>query len=80
MKRIMIKLTSKWIDYLKQLPETGMDYQVVSISLKDGRKINQAVITGGYISKVRNMDILDFKEEDIASLVVTHEKWNWNTD
>ena len=45
-----IRLSSKWIDKMKSLPESGMGYQNVRVRLKNG------MILGGM---VRNSDSLD---------------------
>jgi hypothetical protein len=40
------KLPEEWIQFLKQKPETGMGYQIVSVVLQDGREFGQVVISG----------------------------------
>lgn len=45
-----VKLSGKWTDKMKSLPESGMGYQNVRVKLKDG------TILGGV---VRNSDSLD---------------------
>ncbi len=72
----MIKLSEKWTSKLLAQAETGMDYQIASVILNDGRKFDQAVVSGGYISKLRNVDEIPFSENDIADIIVTHDKWN----
>jgi hypothetical protein len=70
-------LDNKWIERLRQLPETGMDYWVVSISLKDGRSFNQAVVDSGYLARIRGLPDVPFTEIDIDEIKVTHDKWDW---
>jgi hypothetical protein len=73
----MIKLSDKWSKIFISYPETGMDYQIANIILKDGRCYNQAVIIGGTITQIRNITSIPFQEEDIIDIIITHEKWDW---
>ncbi|HEY4474857.1 MAG TPA: hypothetical protein VJC06_02960 [Candidatus Paceibacterota bacterium] len=60
-------LSQKWIDKLKNLPESGMGYQNVMVKLKNGVVFNGTVI---------NSDILQvnshvvFKNDDIDDINV----------
>jgi hypothetical protein len=55
-----------------------MGYQIASIVLKDGRKYDQAVIAGGIVTKIRNIEDIPFREDDIDQIIVTHAKWNFH--
>jgi hypothetical protein len=55
-----------------------MGYQIASIVLKDGRKYDQAVIAGGIVTKIRNIEDIPFGEDDIDQIIVTHVKWNFH--
>ena len=76
----MVALSDRWAKYLVQQPETGMDYQVVTIATKDGRKYPQSVISGGVVTRVRGYEAIPFAETDISDIVVTHEKWDWSAE
>ena len=76
----MVTLSDRWAKYLVEQPETGMDYQVVTIATKDGRKYPQAVVSGGMITRVRGYEAIPFSEADITDIVVTHEKWDWSAE
>jgi hypothetical protein len=76
----MLQLSNKWGPVLVSQPETGMGYQIASIILHDGRRYNQAVIESGFITRIRNYDKIPFKEEDIADIIVTHDKWDFSRD
>jgi hypothetical protein len=76
----MIALSGKWAAKLLSQPETGMGYQVVTVVLKDGRKFPQVAVVQGQIAQIRGRKDIPFREEDIAELVVTHDKWNFNAD
>jgi hypothetical protein len=73
----MIQLSEKWAPQLLSEPETGMGYQIVSIVLKSGKTIEQAMVVGGQITKVRGFDEIPFAEDDIREIIVTHDKWDW---
>lgn len=76
----MIKLTTKWASELISKPETGMGYQIASIILKDGKRFDQVVIVEGQITKVRGFDDIPFTEDQIAQIILTHDKWNFNCE
>lgn len=45
----MLALTDKWAPILTSQPETGMNYQIASVFLRDGRRFNDVTISGEYI-------------------------------
>lgn len=73
----MIGLSQKWISELASQPETGMGYQVVSIILKDSARFDQAVVVEGRITEIRGRTDIPFTEDQIAQIIVTHDKWNF---
>jgi hypothetical protein len=75
----MIKLT-KWAAELSTKPETGMGYQVVSIILKDGTTFDQVVVVEGRITQIRGRNDVPFVEDQIAQVVLTHDKWNFSAE
>jgi hypothetical protein len=51
-----------------------MGQQIVSIRLRDGRRIDNVTVVGGIISRLP-ADVPDwFSDEDIEEIVVTHGK------
>ncbi|HZZ29319.1 MAG TPA: hypothetical protein VFE46_15080 [Pirellulales bacterium] len=68
----MLALSNKWAPVLLSEPETGMNFQVTSVYLTDGRKFDQVVIAGGYITKIGESTDIPFQEEEIAKIVVNH--------
>jgi len=76
----MIKLGTKWTDYLKNKPESGMGYQIVSIVLRNGIRYDQVVVDSGYITKIKGITVISFTDEDILEIIVTHDKWDFGTD
>jgi hypothetical protein len=66
----MLALSNKWAPILLAQPETGMDYQVASVFLADGRRFDQVVVSSGYITKVGDDSHIPFSEEDIVRIVV----------
>ena len=55
-------------------PETGMDYQITSVFLKDGRRFDQVVIVGGHITQIKGIAGIPVSTDEIAEIVVTHDK------
>jgi hypothetical protein len=66
----MLQLTEKWAPILASQPETGMGYQIATITLHDGRAFGGAVIVGGLITKVGDNPEIPFREDEIAAIVV----------
>jgi hypothetical protein len=76
----MITLTGKWAAELASKPETGMGYQVVTIVLKDGKRFDHVVVVQGQVSGIRGRKDIPFGEVDIAEIILTHDKWNFNAE
>lgn len=53
-----LKLSENWINYLINLPETGMGYQIVRIFLKGGKILSkQKVINSSILILEENEDV-----------------------
>jgi hypothetical protein len=76
----MMALSSKWATELASKPETGMGYQVVSVILKSGRKFDQVAVVGGRITEIRRRKDIPFTEDQIAQILLTHDKWDFNAE
>lgn len=76
----MLQLSDKWGPVLVAQPETGMGYQVATIVLKDGSQFKQALIQSGYVTRIKGLAGIPFSEDQIAEIVVTHDKWNFAID
>ena len=71
-------LPKVWSEFLAKKPETGMGYQVVSITLRDGRKIEDvAIIQSSEIGEVRGHADVPFETDDITGIELTHRKWQF---
>jgi hypothetical protein len=68
----MLGLSDKWAVVLVPQPETGMDYQIATVTLNDGRRLPQTTIVGGYITQIGGSSEIPFKEADIESIIVDH--------
>jgi hypothetical protein len=67
-----------WSEYLVSKPETGVGYQVVAVTLKDGKRIEDvAIVQSSLIAEVRGCDEVSFEPEEIESLELTHRKWKF---
>ena len=51
-----------------------MGYQIATILLKDGRKFDRVMIVEGRITSIANSEDIPFSEEQIAQIIVTHDK------
>lgn len=71
-------LPTKWIDYLKDKPESGMGYQIVTVTLKDGKSFdNVAIIQSALIGEVKGYNEIPFEPEDIVSIEVKPYQKYW---
>jgi hypothetical protein len=67
-----------WSEFLAKKPETGVSYQVVSVTLRDGRKVEDvAIIQNSLIGEVRGHADVPFEPADISGIEVTHRKWGF---
>ena len=62
---------------LKQDAETGIGYQIASLELKNGRYFDQVVVSEGCIIEVRGYREIPFSVEEVASISVNHNRWNF---
>jgi hypothetical protein len=76
----MISLSDKWADKLVSQPEAGMGFQIVSVILHNGKRFDCSVVVGGYITQIKGVSGIPFKEEDIADIIITNDKWDFNKD
>jgi hypothetical protein len=74
-------LPEKWSKFLLAQPETGMDYQVVALTLCDSRVIEDvAIVHHSLISEVRGHADIPFDPADITHIEVTHRKWDFQRE
>jgi hypothetical protein len=76
MKRL-VQIPAGLVDPLKRDAETGIGYHIVSLELKDGRSFDQVSASEGCIIEVRGYKEIPFASDDIASVRVTHKRWNF---
>ena len=62
---------------LKRDQETGIGHHIVSVQLKDGRCFEQAVVSEGCIIQVRGNADVPFSPDEVASVAVSHKRWNF---
>jgi len=64
-----VKLPDKFITMLSNLPESGMGYQLVDITLKDGRTLSQRkVLNAEFLLLQENENI---QPKDITEIVLS---------
>jgi hypothetical protein len=76
MKRLVL-IPNEFVHQLKQDKETGLGYQVVSVTLKDGSLFEQVATSEGSVIQVRGYDEIPFSAEDVAAVRVNHKRWNF---
>ena len=57
-----------------------MGYQVVNVVLKDGKRFDQVAVVEGRITEIRGRKDIAFTEDQIAEILLTHDKWNFNAE
>ena len=58
-----------------------MGYQVVAITLRDGRIIEDvAIVDQSVVAAVRDQPHVSFDPADITDIAVTHRKWDFRND
>jgi hypothetical protein len=74
-------LGEHWSKFLLAQPETGMDYQVVAVTLRDGRVIpDVAVVHHSIVAEVRGRADIPFDPADITHIEVTHREWDFQRE
>ena len=68
-----LTLDTRWTEKLRQLPESGMGYQLVRVRLRDGRTLKHAVALNAQllqlpddVGSIRASDIVDLEFEPAA--------------
>lgn len=60
-----LKLTREWIEDLKSLPESGMGYQLVDITLEGGQRLSGVPVFNAeeiYVPESRTFDVSEIKQ------------------
>jgi hypothetical protein len=68
----MLALSKRWASVLLAQPESGMGYQIATVTLKDGRQFPRSIITEGRITKVGDSNEIPFADSDIETIIVDH--------
>ena len=78
--RPTLQLSARWHERLAAAPETGMGYHVVTVILRNGRRHDRVVVESGAISRIDGEVSIPFLKEDIADLIVTHDRWDFGVE
>ena len=74
-------MTEHWSKFLLKQPETGMTYQIVDVTLRDGRIVRDvAIIQSELVGEVRRHAEIPFGPADIVDIKVTHNKWDFQKE
>ncbi len=71
---------NRWAKFFENKRETGMGYWIVSVILHDARRFDQVVIDSGYLTYIRGLNDIPFVQDDIAQIIITHDKWNFRAE
>jgi hypothetical protein len=73
---MLFQLPQNWVAVLREQPESGMTYQVVTVVLKDGRRFERVPYCVGCIDLkgLPGFWKVPFSAEDILSIALTHDK------
>jgi hypothetical protein len=75
-----LRLPEHWSQFFSRQPETGMDYQIVDLTLRDGRIIRDVAIVGSsLIGEARGQPDVRFDPADITHIEVTHNKSDFHS-
>jgi len=67
-----------WSNFLLAQPETGMDNQIVAVSLRDDRVVEDvAIVHHSLVAEVRGHAEIPFDRAEITEIKVTHRKWDF---
>jgi hypothetical protein len=73
------RLPEHWSKFLLKQPETGMTYQIVDVTLRDGSIVRDVAITQSeLVGEVRGYAEIPFDPADIVDMKVTHNKWEFS--
>ena len=74
----MKKLPGQWAPFFRAKPETGMGFHTGNVQLIDGRHFQDVVFDSGYVTRVRGYGAVPFEAEEISSIEITGNCWNWH--
>jgi hypothetical protein len=75
------RLPEHWSKFLQKQPETGMTYQIVDVTLRDGRVIRDVgIIQSELVAGVRGHSDIPFDPSEIVDIKVTHNKWDFQKE
>ena len=79
MKRL-VPIPREYADGLKHHGETGPGYQVVSVTLRNGKRFDQVIASEGCVIHVRGHKDIPFAPDEVASVAVNHTPWNFRAE
>jgi len=68
MAKLKIKLLQKQINILENLPEQGMDYQIVDITLKNGITFNEKIVLNSMYLQIEDNEKINPNEIETIKL------------
>ena len=72
------RLPEHWSKFPLAHRETGMDYQIVAVTLRDGRVVEDvAIVQHSLVAEMRGHADIPFDRAEITDIKVTHRKWDF---
>lgn len=73
---MVAELPPRWAAYLRDQPESGMTYHMLTLVLSDGRRFERVPYCAGYVdlSGLLGFGKMPFEPSDIVEVVVTHDR------
>ena len=69
------QLPSKFVEILRNEPESGMGYQIVTVVTTGGRRYDRVMIVDGTdIASVDGQSEIPFDANEVERIIVTHDK------
>ena len=70
---LMLNVDGKWLKKLLELPESGMGYHLVDITLKDGRAMKKVIVVDAEMVCLPE-EFEDTHESDITEIKMSYPK------
>lgn len=65
---MLVRLSTRWTEHLRNLPESGMGYQRVTVRLRDGRTLKHVLALNA--ERLEIQDEVELKPDEIVEITV----------
>ncbi|MFN0010945.1 MAG: hypothetical protein ACKVS8_04790 [Phycisphaerales bacterium] len=71
----MVAIPERFAPALVGAREVCMGSQIATVVLRDGRRFERAVVTGGFITHIHDLPLIPFVAEEVEAVLVTNDTW-----